>query len=146
MRITDRIIGILTILSVVLQVGICVMAIVGREQIPLHWDAGGNVDEYGNVYHILLLPGISVLVYFFMTFFTRHPEYCNWPRRFNDVQKGLWLLGRLVAVLRLLVVMFLTFVAYEIYCGGMFNYVIAAAFLVAAFIVVFVYALKLCKA
>lgn len=133
-------------MSVAIQVAICVMTVVGHDQIPLHWNFGGNVDEYGNAYNVLLLPGISVLVYSVMTFFVRHPQYCNWPHKFNDVQVGLRLLSRLIAVFRLLVVMFLTFIAYEVYRGDDFNYVIAIAFLFAAFIAVFTYALKLRKA
>lgn len=146
MRVADRVIGLLTILSFALQAGICVMTVVGHDNVPLHWDARGNADEYGNAYNILLLPVVSVFVYFLLTFFKRHPGYCNWPHKFNDVQAGLRLLGGLIAALRLLAVTFLTFIAYEAYCGGIFNYAVALAFLVAAFIAVFVYALKLRKA
>ncbi len=122
------------------------MMVIGQQCVPLHWDVHGCVDEYGSAYYVLLLPFVSTCVYLLMTFFEKHPNYCNWPRKFHDEQVGNMLLGRLVGKLKLLTMLFLTFIVYKVYIGGDFSYIVASLFLVAAFIVVCVYGKKLSKA
>lgn len=78
-----------------------------------------------------------------MTFFEKHPHYCNLPQKFKDRQKGYSLIAKLVAWLKLLIMMFLAFVTYEVYCGGSFNYLIALLILITSFIVIIVYAIRL---
>lgn len=135
--------ALLTILLIVVQLGLCIVVIMTRQYVPTHWNIYGIVDEYGSPFYTLILPLISVLMYFFMTFFEKHPHYCNWPREFKDRQKGYSLLAELVSRLKLLIVMFLTFVTYEVYCGGSFNYLIALLILISSFIVLIVYAIRL---
>lgn len=53
------------------------------------------------------------------------------------------MIAKLVAWLKLLIMMFLAFVTYEVYCGGSFNYLIALLILITSFIVIIVYAIKL---
>ena len=135
--------ALLTILLVVVQIGLCVVVIMTRQYVPTHWNIHGVADEYGSPFYTLILPLISVLIYFFMTFFEKHPHYCNWPQKFKDRQKGYSLISKLVAWLKLLIMMFLAFVTYEVYCGGSFNYLIALLILITSFIVIIVYAIKL---
>ena len=138
--------NLLSVSFIILQIGICVIMIIGRQCVPLRWDVHGCVDEYGRAYYALLLPFVSICVYLLMTFFEKHPNYCNWPRKFYDEQVGYCLVGGLVGKLKLLTMLFLTFIVYKVYIGGDFSYIVASLFLVAAFIVVYVYGKKLSKA
>lgn len=145
MRIFNNKISVLSISFIVLQTVLCVMMVIGRQDVPLHWDAHGLVDEYGNAYYVFLLPLVSILVHLLMTFFENHPDYCNWPRKFDDERVGCMLLSGLVCKLKLLTVLFLTFIVCKVYRGGGFSYISASLFLVAAFVIVCVYAKKLNK-
>lgn len=146
MRIWDNKKNLLSISFIVLQIALCAMLVIGRQDVPLHWDAHGRVDEYGSAYYVFMLPLVSIFVHLLMTFFEKHPDYCNWPRKFNDERVGRMLLSSLVGKLKLLTVLFLTFIVCKVYRGSDFSYIAASLFLVAAFVIIWVYAKKLSKA
>lgn len=125
--------GLLAAAVMAVQVALCVMTVTGDEEIPLHWDARGNADDYGSAGQVWLLPLMSLLVLLLLVFFKRHPERCHWPREFNDVPEGRRLLAGLVGWVRLLVLLFLTYIVYEIYRDEGFHYLVAGLFLVALF-------------
>lgn len=146
MKVSNKYASLLSALLVGVQVAIGVVAVRSGQDVALHWDIRGNVDETGSACHLFLLPGISIIVFLLMTFFEARPHYCNWPCRFNDGRKGYRLLGRLVGVLKLWVTAFLTFVAYEAYRGGRFSYAVAVVFLAVAVVAVCVFAVRLRRA
>lgn len=72
------------ITSVVIIIAIFVVAIVrifDHSDIILHWDFVGDADSWENCLLMLILPMVSVGVYFFLKYFERHPSKCNIPFR-----------------------------------------------------------------
>ncbi len=49
------------------------------ESIPTHFNASGQVDDYGNKGSILLLPAIGTLIFAGITFLVRIPHIFNYP-------------------------------------------------------------------
>lgn len=54
------------------------------EQVPIHFNALGEVDNYGSKWVLLLVPMISVGLLGLLEFFERHPEWHNYPSRLNE--------------------------------------------------------------
>ncbi len=46
--------------------------------IPIHFDAAGNPDSYGNKATLFLLPGIAILMFLFISYINTHPEWFNY--------------------------------------------------------------------
>lgn len=55
------------------------------EQVPIHFNALGEVDNYGSKWVLLLVPMISVGLFALLEFLERHPEWHNYPRRLNEM-------------------------------------------------------------
>lgn len=58
------------------------------ERIPVHFNAAGEVDRYGNAIELLILPVIGILVGVAMEALERHPELHNYPARLNDSNRA----------------------------------------------------------
>jgi uncharacterized membrane protein len=53
--------------------------------IPCHYNAAGEIDGYGSKSAIFLLPVITTLLYFFLTFVQRRPQFFNFANiQVND--------------------------------------------------------------
>ena len=79
------------------------------QQVPMHYNAMGEIDSWGSKYEILFLPAISILLYVFITAVSFFPQIWNVPVRITDENKeavylsskdlliimkvGCWLLG-----------------------------------------------------
>jgi len=52
--------------------------------IPVHFNASGKVDDYGNKITLILLPVIGTLVFIGLTVLNRHPNIFNFPVSITD--------------------------------------------------------------
>lgn len=53
------------------------------DQVPIHFNVAGEVDNYGSKWVLLLLPMIGGGLFALLGFLERHPEWHNYPRRLN---------------------------------------------------------------
>lgn len=49
------------------------------EIIPIHFNAAGKADGFGNKIHIFILPIISTLLFIGLTILNKHPHIFNYP-------------------------------------------------------------------
>lgn len=54
------------------------------EQVPIHFNALGEVDNYGSRWVLLLVPMMSGGLLALLEFLERHPEWHNYPSRLNE--------------------------------------------------------------
>ncbi|WP_432354293.1 DUF1648 domain-containing protein [Sporosarcina sp. A2] len=54
------------------------------EEVPIHLNGLGEVDNYGSKWTLLLLLFISIGLFAFLEFLERHPEWHNYPSRLNE--------------------------------------------------------------
>lgn len=65
------------------------------EEVPAHYNAKGEVDRWGSKWELIFLPAISFFLLLFMSFIERHPEWHNYPARFNESNaKAFYILSR----------------------------------------------------
>ena len=57
------------------------------QQVPMHYNAMGEIDSWGSKYEILFLPAISILLYVFITAVSFFPQIWNVPVRITDENK-----------------------------------------------------------
>ncbi|MCM3710685.1 DUF1648 domain-containing protein [Sporosarcina luteola] len=48
------------------------------DQVPVHFNAAGEVNRWGSKWELILLPIIAALLAIFMTFLEKHPEWHNY--------------------------------------------------------------------
>lgn len=53
-------------------------------EVPAHYNAAGEVDRWGSKWELIMLPAINLCLLLFLTFFEKHPEMHNYPKRFNE--------------------------------------------------------------
>lgn len=53
-------------------------------EVPAHFDGSGNVDRWGSKWELLILPGIGIVMHFFLMIFENFPETHNYPARINE--------------------------------------------------------------
>lgn len=56
----------------------------GRAEVPLHFNARGEIDRWGDTWTVLLLPAIALVLYGLLTWVQRHPRRCNYPVEITD--------------------------------------------------------------
>lgn len=54
------------------------------ERIPTHFNSYGQPDAYGSKYSLLILPVLSIGIYFLFTFLNRRPNTFNYPVQITD--------------------------------------------------------------
>lgn len=57
------------------------------QQVPMHYNAMGEIDSWGSKYEILFLSAISILLYAFITAVSFFPQIWNVPVRITDENK-----------------------------------------------------------
>ncbi|AKB81846.1 hypothetical protein MSBR3_1268 [Methanosarcina barkeri 3] len=57
------------------------------QQVPMHYNALGEIDSWGSKYQTLILPAISILLYSFMTVVSFFPQIWNVPVQITDKNK-----------------------------------------------------------
>lgn len=106
---------VLTGAVIVAQIVLCVVIVLQREEIPIHWNAVGAIDSVGSPWIAWILPGVSAIVWGMCAFFKKHPEYCNIPTHVKDRSKAYDLLRSYldwVAFLSIVVIAYLTVCIY----------------------------------
>lgn len=58
-----------------------------RAEVPLHFNAQGEVDRWGDASTALLLPVIALALYGLLTWLQRHPRWCNYPVEITDANR-----------------------------------------------------------
>ena len=76
---------------------------VGEDQIILHWNITGQVDDYGSKYLILLLPLISLLIFLMLYFYSKNPYKMNTRARIVQNEHNTELLCRYYSIVQLMV-------------------------------------------
>ncbi|PAF37907.1 hypothetical protein CHH58_06875 [Terribacillus saccharophilus] len=54
------------------------------EQVPLHMDLSGEVDDWAAKISILVLPAISIIMFILLHILEKFPHVYNYPKRLND--------------------------------------------------------------
>lgn len=57
------------------------------QQVPMHYNARGEIDSWGSKYQIFILPIISILLYSFITVISFFPQIWNVPVQITDENK-----------------------------------------------------------
>ena len=84
----NRLITILMSVVFFAQIVMCVVIVLQREVIPIHWDAAGVIDSVGSPWIAWILPGVGAVVWGLCVFFKKHPEYGNIPTHIKDRNKA----------------------------------------------------------
>lgn len=58
-----------------------------RAEVPLHFNAQGEVDRWGDASTALLLTAIALVLYGLLTWLQRHPRWCNYPVEITDANR-----------------------------------------------------------
>lgn len=58
-----------------------------RAEVPLHFNARGEVDRWGAASTALLLPAIALGLYGLLTWVQSHPKWCNYPVEITDANR-----------------------------------------------------------
>ena len=58
-----------------------------RAEVPLHFNAQGDVDRWGAASTALLLPAIALGLYGLLTWVQSHPKWCNYPVEITDANR-----------------------------------------------------------
>lgn len=54
------------------------------DQIPIHYDALGNADQWGSKWFTFLLIALTILIYIGFTILRKHPYKFNYPDRLTE--------------------------------------------------------------
>lgn len=84
-QITLEIIGLLLLVGMIVFVYTQWSQI--PQQVPMHYNAMGEIDSWGSKYEILFLPAISILLYAFITAVSFFPQIWNVPVQITDENK-----------------------------------------------------------
>ena len=117
------------------------------DSIPIHFNAAGEVDDYGSKYTIFLLPAISFLTVGLLTFLVRFPQHFNYPTKITPENaafeyKKAKILLRAINALTSLLMLLLTWNIVQAAGGQTTNFgalfwVLIAAIIVAPFVIMF---------
>ncbi len=93
-----------------LLIGLWIFALVNYsdlpDQVPMHFNARGEVDRYGDKASSLILPLIATLLFFGMTWLNRYPHVFNYlePITASNAERQYTMATRLIRSLKLAVV------------------------------------------
>lgn len=75
-------IGIVSIISMILYIVLNWSAL--PSDVPIHFNAAGEVDRWGSKWWMLFLPMITIALYIFMEVIERNPHTHNYPARLTE--------------------------------------------------------------
>lgn len=74
-----------SILFLTISFGVAIRVMTeGKEEVPLHWNARGEIDSWGDTWTIVLLPVIALALYGLLTLLQRRPQWYNYPCKITD--------------------------------------------------------------
>ena len=77
-----NLIGIASIIGMVLYILLSWSAL--PDNVPIHFNAAGEVDGWGSKWSILILPIITIALHMFMEVIERRPHIHNYPERLTE--------------------------------------------------------------
>jgi uncharacterized membrane protein len=87
------------------------------DTIPVHFNAAGNVDQYGGKGTILMLPIIATLLFAGLTILNRYPYIFNYPVRItpDNAERQYMIAARIIRHLKFTIPATLLIIEYRIY-------------------------------
>lgn len=105
-----KVLDILSFLFILANVVIsCVFYFTTDIAIPTHWTTLGQMESYGQTWMILLLAGISLVIYFLMVVSERH-HVINLPFKVKHEPSARPFVGKMLAWTNMLVMLLLLYV------------------------------------
>lgn len=137
----DRIMEVLSAIALILLITVTAFYYSELPQrVPIHYDARGVADGYGNKSTLLLLPLIGVLIYVGLTILSRFPHIFNYPVKITtqNAQRQYSLALKLLNLLKLTMVVLFTVISYSSIMTSMGNYTgFGAWFIPASLFIIF---------
>ncbi len=78
--------------------------------IPTHYNGAGTVDDYGSKITILILPVITTIIFFGLTWLNKYPHIFNYPTEINEdnAERMYTLATRMLRFLKLAIIIIFT--------------------------------------
>lgn len=85
------------------------------ERIPVHFNAAGQPDDYGNISTLWLLPLTGVFMYFIMTVLSAFPRIYNYPVKITPENAAVQyrIATRLIRILKTVILMIFCFICFQ---------------------------------
>lgn len=121
---TDRMLDLLTVFLLVVFWGVSFYYYSDLpEEIPIHFDYAGEVDNYANKKTIFLLPMIGTMLAGFLTLVSRHPETFNYtvtitPENAERQYRNALLMTRVMRIVIVFVFMLIDWEVIQIALGN----------------------------
>lgn len=104
-----------SILFLMISFGVAIRVMTeGKEEVPLHWNARGEIDSWGDPWTIILLPVIALALYGLLTLLQRRPQWCNYPCKITDKAGAYKLMSGMIGHIKNLVMLLLYYAG----CGA----------------------------
>ena len=104
--------------------------------IPIHYNALGEIDSYGSKWILLILPIIGFLTYLGMSILNRYPYIFNYPIEVNELNAySLYKIGkRTVLSLKMLICLLLLYISFAQVSSLIYNRVSVKLIIIILFI------------
>ena len=95
-----------SILFLMISFGVAIRVMTeGKEEVPLHWNARGEIDSWGDPWTIILLPVIALALYGLLTLLQRRTQWCNYPCKITDKAGAYKLMSGMIGHIKNLVIL-----------------------------------------
>lgn len=123
----NKIVSICHVFSIFLVITIILSSAIiflSKDIIPTHWGVTGHIDSYGKSYCIFIDLFITMVMYFLLLFFVKHPNLCNLPWTFSKQKDNALLLVKLnLSMINLLVLLYMSYINLATYYNKDLNIV-----------------------
>lgn len=100
-----------SILFLMISFGVAIRVMTeGKEEVPLHWNARGEIDSWGDPWTIILLPVIALALYGLLTLLQRRPQWCNYPCKITDKAGAYKLMSGMIGHIKNLVMLLFLYI------------------------------------
>lgn len=100
-----------SILFLMISFGVAIRVMTeGKEEVPLHWNARGEIDSWGDPWTIILLPVIALALYGLLTLLQRRPRWCNYPCKITDKAGAYKLMSGMIGHIKNLVMLLFLYI------------------------------------
>ena len=94
-----------SILFLMISFGVAIRVMTeGKEEVPLHWNARGEIDSWGDPWTIILLPVIALALYGLLTL------WCNYPCKITDKAGAYKLMSGMIGHIKNLVMLLFLYI------------------------------------
>ena len=100
-----------SILFLMISFGVAIRVMTeGKKEVPLHWNARGEIDSWGDTWTIVLLPVIALALYGLLTLLQRRPQWCNYPCKITDKAGAYKLMSGMIGHIKNLVMLLFLYI------------------------------------